>query len=333
MAKKHVKFLVDGKYWLDLWTDDKLPFTLDAGLQDEMTYTKRGGAFSKNFTVPPTKNNMQIADYFGNRGEGGTALDAIVNTSTVDLIGGNPLPTPLSNTVNPTNSTGYKAHVGELIVNGMTIFLGKIQIRTLKTNRTPTDLEFVFYADNGDWVTLLSGLSLRMLNGLSDVSWDGTDILNMQRNGNSNYASWDYQWLPINYGDWGSYWNKTFDAALGNDLINWEDYRPSFRVAAILREIFRSLNYKISSDFINGNFFSRLYMPYCNGDLKTDYGNKCDFRASNPTDILIYNSGVVGSGAQTLSLPDKTTSPNFDGGTNYNTSTSQFTVNKTGIYN
>ncbi len=102
------------------------------------------------------------------------------------------------------------------------------------------------------------------------------------------------------------------------------DRYPSINVAEALKRIFSNIRYKIESEFIDGDFFKRLYIPFTLPILR---------QSAETSEASLYNVGFSGDlNGFTSILPFDTESGGefFDNGSNYDNTLFEYTVPQTG---
>ena len=124
------------------------------------------------------------------------------------------------------------------------------------------------------------------------------------------------------------------DYATNNDT-DWKvtDFKPAVYVYTILKKIFNSEGFTWSSTFLESNLFKSLIIPFTQGQALLSTAQILDrtFRASSTSDLSLNTSGT--NTYTTIPFQNDSTSPNYDPGNVYSTSTYSFTAAKSGTYN
>ena len=285
---------------LDLGKDSDFPFTLTKKLASLSNISKRGGSYSKTFKIPATKTNNKL-------------LHNLYS----------------SNQRNVKDMKNRKS--ANVLVDNKIIERGYLKVTNVEDSKGTKYYVCKFFGDNSDWMTALSETTLKDLT----YSSGSTGVLDYTRanvvdSWNKTYTgNYDHVYAWINYGQYEE----------GNGL-NTEDMRPSIRYKAIIEKALNKVGYKLSSTFMSSANFEQLILPYIGDGFKHSQANvdaKLFRASSNKTsrdtyygdaDGTLIGGNVVMNGAlrQTLRFNDDSTAPNFDTGSNYNTSTYRFTV-------
>lgn len=136
-------------------------------------------------------------------------------------------------------------------IDGLPYFRGKAQLTTAVSNgdiysRKGEAFTVAFYGSNIDWVAELREKKLYQY-PFSTHIFNNTTIRNSFSN---EFPAEDYSYSLIKYKSW----NLT-------NKVQLEEFTPSLSIAAIFANIFLDLGYTINSNFIDSEFFKRLYLP------------------------------------------------------------------------
>lgn len=182
---------------------------------------------------------------------------------------------------------------------------------------------------NGDWVKQIESKMITELDLDIEHTYDEATINDSETNGG------DYFYPLTNYGQF------TGQTRVLGDSVLVEDRLPATKLFAIFYQIFKEIGYKISSSFItaaSGSDFIKYFMSF--GRNPEVYSKDfCDdklfcaglsgtFEAVHSV-IPLYNGSILlwdPDDNALISFDDDSTSPNFDNGDNYDTTTFAFTA-------
>ena len=285
---------------IDIKDHDSFPLSLNFTISDIMDMEARSGSYTKTFNVPATKNNNKL-------------LNFIFNTGLDD---------------------GKKIREQKkciVKVDGMVMMRGYIKVKNVITTNGLKEYVLNIFGNNSEWVDLLADKKINTLS-LGTHTYNKTAI---EASWSADYPASNYFYPLVNYGQW------KFTANLQGNMVVTEDLRPAVYIKALFIEGFESIGYKIASDFLNINplvsgsasFFDKLILPFHSNNWKPSTTSKDNskFRASGTQNILqLLSLGT--SYTATVAINDDSTSPNFDTGSNFNTSTYQFTSPENAYY-
>lgn len=254
---KYIKILIDGRQ-VDPESITDTPISISYKLEDPGNFQSKKSSESFNIKLPTTVNNDQIANTFH-------------NPDTEDLTPG---------------ETYRSMRNGLIEANGHELLVGKAQLISARYNRTPVDYEFNFYGNNGDWIIPLKEATLFDFLKHITFTFSKAQIV----------ASWGYDgtsealpfvFAPVRYG-------QPMDP-----LDSIPDYnmlpgymKPSLSVYWLLYWGFKSIGYKISSDFFDTAYFRRLVMPWTWGNFLFSEGTRLDnlkFLAKGSAAGVVWN--------------------------------------------
>jgi hypothetical protein len=280
--------------WSQLDLLDDLTMSLNYAIFDIRDLGNREGNYSKTITIPGTKaNNELFTDIF-----------------EIDING----------TFNPA----LKSDV-EVLIDDVSIFRGTLQllrVKTIDTNFIQYDVQVV-----GNAPTLFSELGDQTVTAL-----DFSDLDHAY-----TYANVTASWTPT-LGEGYVYPLINYDQTVTN-FYQVVDFLPAIFTKEYWDRIFTLAGYTYDSAFINSTYFKSLIIPYSGSGLRltnTDVQDRT-FRASlsgfyETPDIYPANT-PYNPLFLTIAFDDDSTSPNFDTGGNYNTSSGRFTAQNAGFYN
>lgn len=256
------------KQQLDTYNEE--PISLTYNVADVSDISSRNSSFSKTIKLPETRNNREV---FGDIADLGVA-----------------------SSFNPNKKT--KAWI---LVDTAVIFEGYIQLRRVIINKETEqgDYEVVIYADNDNFYKQLGdGFISDMDFSELDHIWSKTNVIR------SFTASWNngYYYPLIDYGqDWDlgeiNGWTTTY-----NTEVKVGDMVPSTNVKYILDKMFSLAGYNYQSDFLNGDIFENLYIPFNKTGLTRDVNNSAGRFTVGFTQSLTYNNGTLKNTARTITV-------------------------------
>lgn len=224
---KEIKIFV-GERLLDLYDNVSIP--LNFNISDVSEINKRAGSFSKTIKIPATANNNEILGF-------GNDLNARHRLEGEPLEGG-----ALTQIVKETTRVES---------NGLTIFTGFIKPlgATINKDGCYSEYKVNVFADNNDWVSIVKDNKLKGLDWSSlDHVYDKTTIDAKESLGFGEEVLYPL----INFGEF------SFNNGLG---VLVKDRVPSWNLRTIFRKVFTEQGYTIESDFVDSDFFKRLYVP------------------------------------------------------------------------
>lgn len=165
----------------------------------------------------------------------------------------------------------------QVISNGQEIFTGKSFLISAAHNSLPTKFEFDCYGNNGDWLIDLQESTL--YDFLRDM------VINFTKS--NIIASWDYDgtdinlpycFIPIKYGlIMGKHLSLVDGVTEVEDYNMYPEYmKPSLSKYWIIYKAFKSIGYKVQSDFFDTPYFRRQMMPWTWGGFLDSDGTKMD---------------------------------------------------------
>ena len=287
---------------VDIGKDEDFPFTLTKKLASLKDISKRGGSYSKTFKVPATKENNKLLHYLYSSNQ--KVVKGLKQRKTANVL-----------------------------VDGKIIERGYVKITNIETKNKTDYYSMSFFGDNVEWMT---GLGEK---DLTDLTYNN----NAQTyNASSIIASWsgtydtgyDHAYPWISYGQNENGYGLTI-----------EDFFPAIYYKAIIERSLNSVGFTLNSTFLDGNF-EKLIFPFIGDKFKHTEALVADklFRTSPTNEYLYYcdysegdNPGAgtnhINQGNVTIMrFSDDSTSPNFDTGGNYNTTTYKYTISTIGKY-
>lgn len=257
-----------GQYSTSYTKAEDIPVAIDYQLEDMGNFQIKKSGTAFGIVVPASPSNDDVANTYHNPG-------------VEDL----------------TTGEVFKNYQPAYIeCNGVELLKGKAVLDEATHSDKPETYKFDIYGDNGDWslsigdltlYEILKGKTIELLEANIKGSWDfdGTDE-----------ALW-YVFAPVRYR--GSFANN--DTNMSMDYL-----RPSLSVYFLIYWAFKSIGYKISSTFLNTEYFRRMVLPWVWGNfLNIDAVKVHEFRALGPLEDNLPPGGVPAPGvyAGTLTLP------------------------------
>jgi hypothetical protein len=243
---KYIKITLDGQP-LDLSdTDVQISISYQQESSEDFTQKKSSEAFS--ITVPATVNNDQLSN-------------TLHNPSVEDM----------------TTGQAFRSYrKGVIEANGDELLVGKAFLTSAKHTDRPTSYEYDFYGNNGDWLIDLKETTLYdLLKQINFVFTKDVIINSWAFDGHSE--SLPYVFAPVRYRPTVDFYDETVTDSDYKDVNMTPLYmKPSVSVYWIIYWAFKSLGYKIQSNFMDSPYFRRLVMPWVWGNFLSAEGNRQD---------------------------------------------------------
>jgi len=213
MNKTRLRF---GSTYIETGDSENFPLALTIGIADIADISKRKGVYSKNFKVPATNTNN-------------SALKHIWQDQIED-----------------DNITGvvYGRNISELEHNGISWDRGYAKVAAVIKDRKPREYDMTYYGGNADWFSRIGDAKLNELDTTTTATFNKAGVLAAA----SGTLDWVY---PLcNYGGWVSaaFPLGTTGVPFG---VSTRDFRPAFRVSALVDKIFENAGYTVSSTWID----------------------------------------------------------------------------------
>lgn len=299
-------FFIEGRE-VDLDSDVIIP--INYAIADVRNPEAKNSNFTKTISLPGTTNNNEIFSF-------------LFNTSVT------------------VNSSGtYQYDLGfdpnlksECVIayEGAEIFKGYLELnKIVKLDDYSVRYEVTC---TGNLVNLFFSIGEKFLSDVQLSEYNHNYTYDIQKASWNNYIYKNGVTQSYALGD--GYVYPYIDYATNNDT-DWKvtDFKPAVYVYTILKKIFNSEGFTWSSTFLESNLFKSLIIPFTQGQALLSTAQILDrtFRASSTSDLSINASGSPTY--TTIPFQDDLSSPNFDPGNVYNTSTYTFTASKSGTYN
>ena len=294
-------------YNVDLDSDVVIP--LNYAIADVREPEKKSGNFTKTISLPGTTNNNEIFSF-------------LYDTSVL------------------VNSSGtYQYDLGfdpnlksECVITyeGAEIFRGYLELnKIVKIDNYKVRYEVTC---TGNLVNLFFSIGEKFLSDISLDEYNHAYTYDVQKASWNNYIYKNGVTQSYALGD--GYVYPYIDYATNNDT-DWKvtDFKPAVYVYTILKKIFETEGFSWTSTFLESSHFKSLIIPYTQGQALLSNSQILDrtFRASSTSDLIINASGSPVY--TTIPFQDDSSSPNYDPGNVYNTSTYTFTASNSGTYN
>lgn len=187
--------------------------------------------------------------------------------------------------------------------NGFEIMAGKAFLKSGTHDWMPREYLYDFYGDNAGWQIDLAESTLYDVlktitfdftkeNIIASWNFDGTDLL------------LPYVFAPVRYrAPMGGYTTDSNGQSVAVDDNMLPEYmKPAISKYYILYSAFKSVGYRIQSDFLDSEYFRRQVMPWTWGNFLNSDGTKLD----------IHNFLAKSTGDQYYSFDNKQESFNWD---------------------
>lgn len=233
---------------LDIDIYGNIPITFDYQLEDSQNFQKKKSSESLGLTIPATLNNQKI-------------LNTFHNTSIEDYSAGKIYKSIRNITVES---------------DGIEIFVGKaIPKRAIKRNGIPMSYELNCFGNNAEWIIDLKELTLFDLFKHINFVFDKKTIENSWVFDGTN-EKLPYVFAPVKYGGWldAEYDNGPNKARGSDKNYSIKTMKPSLSLYWIFYWGFKSIGYKIKSDFFDTPYFRKLVIPWSFGAFLTSEGTK-----------------------------------------------------------
>lgn len=283
---KYIRVAIDNDD-VDIPSTENFPIVISYKLEDKENFQSKKSSEAFDVTFPATVKNDQISNTFHNPG---------VDDTT------------------PNNS--YRSARNVMVEsNSHELLIGKALLKNAKHNDRPLQYIYDFYGNNGDWIIDLKETTLfdflKQINFTFTKqkiidSWlfDGTD------------ETLPFVFAPVRYGqpmDTRKVIVQQLQPSGGFPIVpvlvdvvvsELKDFnmkpeymRPSLSKWWIIYWAFKSLGYKIQSDFFETEYFRRQVMPWTWGNFLYSDGtrlNNLDFLAKSTETVSVLNTDFTG---------------------------------------
>jgi hypothetical protein len=211
----------------------ELPITLNYALEDPDNFEQKQGSSAFDLTIPATQDNSQ-------------SFNSPHNPGVEDL----------------TASEFFVSHMPcRIEANGIEILTGKAFLKEATHTDRPEKIVINCYGDNSDWVIDLKEATLYdFLNPATHV-FNATNIQNSW-NYSGLVESSDFVYAPVRY-------RQPFQTqgAITDVVVTPQDLKPAISVYWIVYRAFKSLGYRLNSQFLDSVYFRRQVMPWTWGSF------------------------------------------------------------------
>lgn len=245
---------------VDILKDDRVQIATTYSVSDIKEVDKAKSSISKTITLPATGRNKQIFGF----------ADDI-------------------HSLNSFNN-GDK-NTGRIEVEGTTILEGSVKMERpiINGDKRINEFEIVIISGAADWKTDIGDKNIKDID-FSVYNHDYTlanQLLSETIDGAEGTLEDRFVVYPVvDYGE--------FAGNYSNYEIVTQDRKPSWNVYMIFKRIFNDAGFKIVSDFVESDFFKRLYILFTNDKLYRNNNDQTQysFRARN-TGQIFYASGYT----------------------------------------
>lgn len=258
---------------VDITDSDNIPINISYQFEDGEDFQKKKPSSLLNLKIPATKLNSKAANTFE-------------NPSIEDMTDGEAF----------RNLIDVKVEAG-----GMEILTGKAILKSAEHTDKPESYSFDLYGNNADWVLPLQEATLYDFLNHIKFYFTKVNVVN----------SWDYSGLdenlpyvfaPVRYTKAMGGYKEKQEAGQTilepvNDTIQLSYFRPSISIYWIIYWAFKSVGYKIKSDFFNTNYFRKLVMPWTWGEFLLSEGvrqDNLDFLAKSERKVSFIHTTQEG---------------------------------------
>ena len=278
MSLKEVRLTIGGNE-IDLFDTDKLRLAVTRSIDEIQKTEKSNASRSKTIVIPGTKRN-DLALGFGQDVNSVTAISQNQKPDAVLEVG------------------------GTIIIEGF----ARATKRVIKNSENTHEYHLILIGDNGEWKHSINGLNLRDLDYSEfDHVYNKANIDDSELTDSSGgpLTKPDIVYPLINY---GGTLDMPHPVQSNRDLhtVRIKNRFPAIQKRSLLLKIFNNAGFKIKSDFIDSDFFSRLYMPFTREALihPESFRTPLQFRVGSTSEQIAEMGG-------------KQTAPFFDNGDNY----------------
>jgi hypothetical protein len=257
---------------LEVKSAEDLPVAISYRLEDQDNFQTKRGSDSFDVITPASLENDKIANTFHNPG---------IDDSTPGHI--------------------YKSFRQAVIeANGIELLVGKGLLTNAGHDSLPLDYQWDLYGGNSDWMIDLKEATLFDFLRHITFSYTKANII----------ASWDYDgtdeavpyvFAPVRYGlPMDAYYTNLVEnpPPLADDYSMGPTYlKPSISKYWLLYWGFKSIGYKMVSDFFATEYFRRQVMPWTWGNFNSSAGTRLDnldFLAKSTETVALLDQSYTG---------------------------------------
>lgn len=264
---------------------ESLPLSISYELEDSNNFQEKGSSTALEIEIPATPEMDRVANTFHNPG---------IDDLTEGEVFRNPRPATIE-------------------ANGVELLIGKAILNNATHTDKPESYTYDFFGDNGDWVIdlkettlfdLLKHITFPLTKAHIESTWDF----------NGRDEEMPYVFAPVRYGrPMGGYKFVRGERIPVNNNVEPIYLRPSLSVYWIIYWAFKSIGYRVTSEFFETDYFQRMVLPWTFGNFLGSEGTKYDihkFRARSLLETYYFSSG--GSGYLDLQISNDSEDGMFD---------------------
>ncbi len=243
---QYLKVTIDGQP-VDL-TSTNLQIPISYHLEDSKEFKVKKSSEAFNVVIPATVQNDQISNTYH-------------NPSIEDLTEGK-------------SFRGYRRAIIE--ANGDELLFGKAFLTEATHTDRPVSYEYDFYGNNGDWIIELKELTLFDL--LKHIKFLFTkEAVTSSWSFTGTSEALPYVFAPVRYRAPVDFYDETVVDGDYKDVNMTPLYmKPSISVYWLFYWAFKSVGYRIQSEFFDKPYFRRQVMPWVWGNFLNAQGNRQD---------------------------------------------------------
>lgn len=280
---KYIQLFIDEQP-AELSQSDQLPISINYKLEDPENFQNKKSTEAFDVTVPATPVNDQIGNTFH-------------NPAVEDL----------------TASKQFRSNRKVLIeANGNELLAGKAFLTSATHDDKPVEYSYNCYGGNGDWLIDLQDTTLFDLLKHINFTFTKQRIIDSWAYDGTSEAL-PYVFAPVRYRQPMNDLKPDNGDPIHDKNMKPEYMRPALSKYWLLYWAFKSLGYKISSQFLDSSYFRRQVMPWTWGNfLFTDdtITKTLDFLAKSTRRVL--NLGLNFTGFWDLLVSNDSTNGAFD---------------------
>lgn len=280
---------------LDLYGDESI--RLNKSVLEVQDISSRTSTFSRQFRLPGTSINNQVFNHIFK--------------------------------INSDSSFDVKAKTNCILTHNENVLVeGFIRLERLYVNVDRNDYEVVIYTQLTDLSSSVREKTLKDLN-LNEYSHNFS-FENIQKSWYNDLFDGDIVYPFLSYGvdDEDNIPDLSFGTITTNRFDNSSTplphtyFKPSIRAQVLVKKIIEEAGFTLSSDFINGDHFKKIYMPLTFNDEYTPN------IVGDNTFLATHSANVPISGNSWIDVPFDT----LERGSNYDVNTNKYTIPIEGQY-
>lgn len=277
--------VIIGDYEVLSANPEDLPISISYSLEDPDNFQSKKSGESFDIITPAITENSQAANTFNNSG-----ID--------DL----------------TSGKAFRSfRPAQIIANGMPLLSGKGILKGATHDANPIDFKWNIYGDNSDWLIEMKELTLYdVLKNLS-FTLNKSTIENSWAADGTNEAL-PYVFAPVRYRQpLGGYSSVAGNLTPVNDNVIIQSMRPAIFKYWVIYWAFKSLGYRIETNFLNTSYYRRMTMPWTWGNFLDSEGTRLDTHKFLAKSEQAYFENMPTGGAVRI-IDVKASNDSHDGG-------------------